>query len=105
MGNTLAQDQIRINALNIGWSDTPGEDSIQKKYHNVSNDWVQKAEKKVPFKRLTKTSDVAKGLAFICSSESGIMTGSVIDFDQVVAGFHSYSAYDTPLLKDTLTGD
>lgn len=105
LGNTLAQDQIRINALNIGWSDTPGEDSIQKKYHNASNDWIQKAEKKVPFKRLTKTSDVAKGLAFICSSESGIMTGSVIDFDQVVAGFHSYSAYDTPLLKDTLIGD
>ena len=105
LGNTLAQDQIRINGINIGWTDTPGEDTTQKKYHNASDNWLQQAEKKVPFKRLTKVSDVAKGLAFICSSESGIMTGSVMDFDQVIAGFHSYSAYDTPPLKDTLIGD
>tara|TARA_B100001123_G_scaffold407513_1_gene499838 strand:+ start:3783 stop:4622 length:840 start_codon:yes stop_codon:yes gene_type:complete len=105
LGNTLAQDQIRINALNIGWTDTPNEDLVQKKFHKASNDWLEKAEKKVPFKRLTKPIDVAKGLAFICSSESGIMTGSVIDFDQAVSGFHSYGSYETPVLKDTLIGD
>ena len=105
LGNSLASDQIRINALNIGWTDTPGEDEIQKKHHNVSDNWVGEAEKNLPFKKLTKPIDVAKGLAFICSSESGIMTGSVIDFDQSVAGWHSYSAYNTPILKDTITGE
>ncbi len=105
LGNSLARDQIRINALNIGWTDTPGEDAIQKKHHNVSANWVGETEKNLPFKKLTKPIDVAKGLAFICSSESGIMTGSIIDFDQTVAGWHSYSAYDPPILKDTITGE
>ena len=105
LGNSLARDQIRINALNIGWTDTPGEDVIQKKHHKAENNWVLEAEKKLPFKKLLKPLDVAKGLAFICSSESGIMTGSIIDFDQSVAGLHSYGAYNPPILKDTITGD
>ena len=105
LGNSLDRDQIRINALNIGWTDTPGEDEIQKKNHNASNNWVEETEKNLPFKKLTKPIDVAKGLSFICSSESGIMTGSIIDFDQSVAGWHSYSAYNPPILKDTITGE
>jgi enoyl-[acyl-carrier-protein] reductase (NADH) len=63
---------------------------------------LQKDENNVPFKRLTKTLDVAKGLAFMCSDESGLMTGSVIDFDQTVHGWHSYSAYETKILDDSL---
>ena len=49
--------------------------------------------------------DVAKILAFLCSDESGIMTGSIIDFDQTVAGWHSYSAYDTKVLDDSILGE
>ena len=48
--------------------------------------WLKDEEKKVPFNRLIKPIDVAKGLAFMCSEESGLMTGSVIDFDQTVHG-------------------
>ena len=62
-------------------------------------------EKKVPFNRLIKPIDVAKGLAFMCSEESGLMTGSVIDFDQTVHGWHSYSAYETRVLDDSLLGE
>ena len=58
-----------------------------------------------PFKKLTKPLDVAQGLAFICSEESGLMTGSVIDFDQTVNGWHSYSAYETNILDDSLLGE
>ena len=65
----------------------------------------QKAEKKAAFKRLTKPLDVARGLAFLCSEESGLMTGSIVDFDQSVLGWHSYSAYDYDELSDNLIGD
>ena len=41
----------------------------------------------------------------MCSEESGLMTGSVIDFDQTVNGWHSYSAYDTNILDDSLLGE
>ena len=105
IANSVSGHQIRVNALNIGWSDTPAEHEIQTKVHNKNEDWLEKAEKEVPFKRLTKPLDVAKGLAFMCSEESGLMTGSIIDFDQTVHGWHSYSAYDTNILDNSLLGE
>ena len=105
IANSLAGHQIRVNALNIGWTDTPAEHDIQKRVHKKGEDWLSKEENKVPYKRLTKPLDVAKGLAFMCSNESGLMTGSVIDFDQTVNGWHSYSAYDTNILDDSLLGE
>ena len=105
IANSLAGHQIRVNALNIGWTDTPAEHDIQKRVHKKGEDWLSKEENKVPYKRLTKPLDVAKGLAFMCSDESGLMTGSVIDFDQTVNGWHSYSAYDTKILDDSLLGE
>ena len=105
VANAVVGSQIRVNALNIGWTDTPGEHDIQKRVHKKNEDWLQQEEKNVPFKRLTKPIDVAKGLAFMCSEESGLMTGSVIDFDQTVNGWHSYSAYKTNILDDSLLGE
>ena len=105
IANSVSGHQIRVNALNIGWTDTPAEHDIQTKVHKGGQDWLKNAEKKVPFKRLTKTIDVAKGLAFMCSEESGLMTGSIIDFDQTVHGWHSYSSYDTKVLDDSLLGE
>ncbi len=105
IANSVSGHQIRVNALNIGWTDTPAEHDIQTNVHNKDNDWLENTEKNVPFKRLTKPIDVAKGLAFMCSEESGLMTGSIIDFDQTVHGWHSYSAYDTNVLDDSLLGE
>ena len=105
VANAISADQIRVNGLNIGWSDTPGEDLTQRKFHEGGENWLEKIEKKVPFKKLTKPLDVARGLAFLCSEESGIMTGSIIDFDQTVHGWHSYSAYDTKKIDDSLLGE
>ena len=105
IANSVSGHQIRVNALNIGWTDTPAEHEIQTNVHNKDNDWLENTEKNVPFKRLTKPIDVAKGLAFMCSEESGLMAGSIIDFDQTVHGWHSYSAYDTNILDDSLLGE
>ena len=105
IANAVSGHQIRVNGLNIGWTDTPGEHSIQKRVHEGGEDWLEKAEAKVPFKRLTKPIDVARALAFLCSDESGLMTGSLIDCDQTVNGWHSYSAYDTSILDDSLLGE
>ena len=105
IANSVAGHQIRVNALNIGWTDTPAEHNIQKRVHKGGEDWLEKTEPKLPFKRLTKTIDVARGLAFMCSEESGLMTGSIIDFDQTVHGWHSYSAYETKILDDSILGE
>ena len=77
---------IRVNTLSLGWMDTPGEDEIQRRYHAAGPDWLEKAEARQPFGRLLKPEEVARAIAFLASEESGLMTGSVVDFDQSVAG-------------------
>ncbi|MCX5328072.1 SDR family oxidoreductase [Streptomyces sp. NBC_00140] len=32
-------DRIRINGLNIGWTDTEGEDTTQRPFHDAGDDW------------------------------------------------------------------
>ena len=105
VANSVSGHQIRINGVNLGWTDTPAETVIQKKFHNADDDWLKKKEAEVPFKRLNKPLDVARILAFLCSDESGIMTGSIVDFDQTVAGWHSYSAYETKILDNSILGE
>ena len=83
---SLMPDRVRVNQLNIGWMDTPGEATIQSRYHDAPADWLAQAEAKQPFGRLLKPDEVARAVAYLASDESGMMTGSVIDFDQQVIG-------------------
>jgi len=78
--------RIRVNGLNIGWMDTPGEDRIMKTYHDAQPGWLEKAEAGRPFGRLLKPAEVARACAYLSSEESGLMTGSIIDFDQQAMG-------------------
>jgi NAD(P)-dependent dehydrogenase (short-subunit alcohol dehydrogenase family) len=82
----LLKDRIRVNGLNIGWANTPHEHDIQQEYHNRKPNWLEQAAPLQPFGRLIEPEDVARALAFLASDESGIMTGSVIDYDQTVVG-------------------
>jgi NAD(P)-dependent dehydrogenase (short-subunit alcohol dehydrogenase family) len=82
----VMRHRIRINMLNIGWMDTPGENVIQRKYHEAEDGWLETAESGMPFGRLLKPDEVARAVAFLASDESGMMTGSVVDFDQSVQG-------------------
>ena len=82
----VMRHRIRINALNLGWMDTPGEDLIQRKYHSNGLDWLAEAEAKQPFGRLIKVEEAARAIGYLASEESGLMTGTVIDFDQSVLG-------------------
>ncbi len=79
-------DRIRCNILNIGWMDTPTEDVIQRTYHSDGADWKEDAEAAQPFGRLLKPDEVAKAVVFLASDDSGMMTGSVVDFNQHVIG-------------------
>jgi NAD(P)-dependent dehydrogenase (short-subunit alcohol dehydrogenase family) len=83
---SVMNHRIRVNGLTIGWMDTPGEDRIMKTYHDAKPGWLEEAEKGRPFGRLLKPQEVARAVAFLASAESGLMTGSIIDFDQQVLG-------------------
>jgi NAD(P)-dependent dehydrogenase (short-subunit alcohol dehydrogenase family) len=86
VAHSLLKFRIRVNGLNIGWMSTPGEDNIQKKYHDAQPGWLDEAVKAKPFGRLIDPKEVARACAYLCSDESGLMTGANIDFDQTVVG-------------------
>jgi NAD(P)-dependent dehydrogenase (short-subunit alcohol dehydrogenase family) len=86
VAHSLLKFRIRVNGLNIGWMSTPGEDAIQKIYHGAQDGWLDEAVKTRPFGRLLDPKEVARACAYLCSDESGLMTGANIDFDQSVVG-------------------
>ena len=87
--------RIRVNALNIGWMKTPGEDRIMRLNHGAEDGWLEKAAAAQPFGRLLEPVEVARVCAFLASAESGLMTGSVIDFDQSVLGCYESAPHPT----------
>ena len=92
VAHALLKFRIRVNGLNIGWMATPGEDRIMRKYHGAKDGWLEEAARTRPFGRLIDPAEVARACAYLASGESGLMTGSNIDFDQNVVG-----ASDPPL--------
>jgi NAD(P)-dependent dehydrogenase (short-subunit alcohol dehydrogenase family) len=86
--HALRFDRIRVNGLQIGWMETPGEHAIQAKDGKPQN-WLELAAPKQPFGRILSVDDVAGLTAWLLSDDGMMMTGSLIDFDQNVIG-----AYD-----------
>ncbi len=79
-------DRIRINGLDIGWTDTEGEDATQRAFHAAGDDWREQAAKKLPMGKLGQVDEIADFVVFLLSERSGVVTGSVIDWDQNVFG-------------------
>jgi NAD(P)-dependent dehydrogenase (short-subunit alcohol dehydrogenase family) len=79
-------DRIRINGLNIGWTDTEGEDAIQRRFHGAGDDWREQAGASLPMGKLGQPGEIADFVVFLLSGRSGVVTGSVIDWDQNVLG-------------------
>ncbi len=83
--NDLRQHRIRVNGINLGWTDTPAEHQVKIK-EGAPENWLEIAEAESPFGRLLKVADVARLNLYLMSDESGILTGSLIDYTQRVMG-------------------
>lgn len=83
--HALRRRRIRVNAINVGWTDTPGEHEIRLKEGQAPG-WTERAGAKLPFGRLLDPDDVATLVAYLLSDAAEMMTGSIIDFDQNVIG-------------------
>jgi len=79
-------DRIRINGLDIGWTRTEGEDATQRAFHGAGDDWGEKANASVPMGKLGQVDEIADAVVFLLSDRSGVVTGSVLDWDQSVPG-------------------
>jgi NAD(P)-dependent dehydrogenase (short-subunit alcohol dehydrogenase family) len=94
----LLRNRIRVNGLNIGWMASEGEDRIQREFHHADADWLEKAAASQPNGRLVDPFEVARAVAYLCSAESGLMTGSVIEYDQSVWGGYDGSPHPVAAL-------
>jgi NAD(P)-dependent dehydrogenase (short-subunit alcohol dehydrogenase family) len=88
VAHAVRRDRIRVNGVNIGWTDTPNEHLIQQAMGKGAT-WLAEAEARQPMGRLVKPLDVARLAVYLLSDQSVPMTGSIIDYDQNVMG-----AYD-----------
>ena len=59
-------DKIRINGINIGWTETAGEDQIQRRFHGAGDDWLAKAGASLPMGKLGQVDDVARSRSCCC---------------------------------------
>lgn len=79
-------DRVRINGLDIGWTDTEGEDATQRTFHDADDAWRSDAAARLPMGKLGQVDEIADFVVFLLSPRSGVVTGSVIDWDQNVLG-------------------
>ena len=79
-------DRIRVNAINVGWVDTPAERQMQAITLGKGEEWLAEASALQPFGRLLTGDDVARLALFLLGEASEPMTGAVIDQEQFVVG-------------------
>ncbi|TJW81844.1 MAG: SDR family oxidoreductase [Mesorhizobium sp.] len=86
VASSYRRNRIRCNAVLPGWMDTEGEAIVQKKWHDAPDDWLAKAEAAQPMGQLVKPAQLARLITYMLSPQAGVMTGSLVDYDQNIAG-------------------
>jgi len=79
-------DRIRVNGINLGWVATESEHRLQSEVLGKGPDWQLQAAAEMPLGRLVTAEEAARLAVFLLSPASEPMSGSVIDFEQKVAG-------------------
>ncbi|MDX8477411.1 SDR family oxidoreductase [Mesorhizobium sp. VK24D] len=79
-------DRIRVNGINVGWTDTPAERVMQAETLGQGPGWLDAANAAQPFGRLFSVNDIANLAVFLLSDAAGPMTGALIDQEQWVIG-------------------
>lgn len=84
-GYALMRNRIHVNQLDIGWMASDNERKLQLE-ESGDPDWEAKASAGLPFGRLLDPEEIAGAVLFLSSNDAGMMTGSVIHYDQSVWG-------------------
>lgn len=75
-------DRIRVNGINLGWTRTEGEDEIQHQFHDAADDWAERTADEQPMGQMVDPDEVARLVVLLLSPDSGVVTGSIINWDQ-----------------------
>lgn len=75
MSVELAPHRITVNAIEPGWTDTPGERVA------FSEEVIDREGRRLPWGRLASPADIGHAAAFLTSAESEYITGVVLPVD------------------------
>lgn len=82
----LNRYRIRVNQLNVGWTETPNEHRVKTQEEGKGDNWLEEAVRTRPFGRLLVPRDIAFAALYFASDESECITGSVLDLEQHPVG-------------------
>lgn len=71
----VVAQRIRVNILHPGWTDTPGE----RKFSSEGE--LQRTAGALPWGRLARPEEIARGVVFFCDPASEYVTGSTLLID------------------------
>ncbi len=71
----LAKDRIRVNVIEPGWIDTPGERDF------YTEEQIRDEGAKLPLKRLGTPQEIAKAVRFLVSDDGSYITGACLRVD------------------------
>src|SRR5207248_10308060 len=71
----LIAQRIRVNIIHPGWTDTPGERK------HFREDVLARAGAELPWGRLARPDEIARGVLFLVDPDSDYITGSTLSID------------------------
>ena len=75
MATELAPHRIRVNVIEPGWIDTPGE----RKFYTESK--IKERAARLPWGRMGTTEEIGKAVAFLASDDAEYITGACLRVD------------------------
>jgi glucose 1-dehydrogenase len=75
LANELAGYRIRVNVVEPGWTDTPGERTL------VTEEFISRIVKSLPFQRMATIEEIGRGVAFLASDKTSYITGTTLVID------------------------
>jgi NAD(P)-dependent dehydrogenase (short-subunit alcohol dehydrogenase family) len=87
--SALRKYRIRVNQINVGWTLTEGEQKVQRT-EGKGPEWLDQAIATRPFGRLLSPHDIAMAAAYFASDDSALVSGAVMDLEQMPVGAPPY---------------
>ena len=86
VANSLTREGIRVFGINLGWVHSEGEQALQTGFHGLPENWAEEIGRRMPAGRMIVPEDVAGLFGYLVSPSAQMMTGAIIDYEQMPAG-------------------